>query len=111
MRIEITAAIFNNSGGGESSILETFSLFGIAYMMRPFGALMFGHIADAYGRRKALMVSVILMGIPTFLFGCLPTYDMIGVGAPILAFLLRACQVWRLPTPPLLQSQYRYAFR
>ena len=60
--------------------------------MRPFGAVWFGHIGDKLGRKRALELSVTLMAIPTFLLGLLPTYDTIGVAAPVLLTVLRLAQ-------------------
>ncbi len=60
--------------------------------MRPFGSLVFGHIGDKMGRKVALTASVILMAVPTFLIGLLPTYHQVGVTAAALLVLLRLVQ-------------------
>lgn len=55
-------------------------------------ALLFGHLGDTKGRGTCLLISVLVMGIPTVLIGCLPTYAHIGIAAPILLALLRLVQ-------------------
>jgi len=60
--------------------------------MRPLGGLLFGYIGDKYSRKKALLISVIMMALTSFAIGCLPTYDVIGVAAPILLTLVRLLQ-------------------
>ncbi|MBF0442800.1 MAG: MFS transporter [Oligoflexales bacterium] len=74
------------------SLLSTFSIFAAAYLVRPLGGILFGHIGDRLGRQKALQLSVMTMAIPTFLIGLLPTHDQIGVLAPFLLVVLRIAQ-------------------
>lgn len=69
-----------------------FATFAIAFLVRPFGGILFGHIGDKLGRRVSLVITLLLMGVATVLVGCLPTYETIGVMAPILLILLRALQ-------------------
>lgn len=69
-----------------------FATFAIAFLVRPFGGILFGHIGDKLGRRVSLVITLLLMGIATVLVGCLPTYETIGIMAPILLILLRALQ-------------------
>tara|TARA_R110000868_G_scaffold8205_7_gene42780 strand:- start:96016 stop:97290 length:1275 start_codon:yes stop_codon:yes gene_type:complete len=71
------------------AIMQTFGIFAIGYFARPLGGIIFGHIGDKYGRQKGLVLSVMCMGIPTFLIGCLPTYEAIGALAPQLLLVLR----------------------
>ncbi len=63
-----------------------------AFIMRPFGATVFGYIGDHYGRRIALILSVTLMGIPTFIIGVLPGYEAWGIAAPTILILCRLLQ-------------------
>jgi MFS transporter, MHS family, proline/betaine transporter len=74
------------------SLLGSFGAFAAGMIMRPVGAAIFGHIGDKVGRRYALMASLMLMALPTFLIGFLPTYGQIGIMAPILLVALRMIQ-------------------
>jgi len=74
------------------SLLSAFGVFAVAFMMRPIGSIIFGHIGDRYGRKRALMVSVTAMALSTFAIGLLPTYAHIGSLAPLLLILLRMIQ-------------------
>jgi MFS transporter, MHS family, proline/betaine transporter len=75
-----------------SSLLAAFGVFAAGFFMRPLGSLVFGHIGDKHGRKRALTASVLLMSVPTFLIGVLPTFQRIGVAAPVLLVLLRLLQ-------------------
>lgn len=74
------------------SLTLTFTVFALSFFVRPFGGLLFGWIGDTYGRQRALVISLIMMAIPTFLIGCLPTYETIGIASPILLCIFRICQ-------------------
>ena len=74
------------------SLLSAFGVFALAFMMRPIGSIIFGHIGDRYGRKRALMVSVSAMALSTFVIGLLPTYAQIGSLAPLILILLRMVQ-------------------
>lgn len=79
----------------EDPLAETaaaFATFAVAFLVRPFGGILFGHIGDKLGRRVSLVITLLLMGVATVLVGCLPTYETIGIMAPILLILLRALQ-------------------
>ncbi|KAF0204855.1 MAG: major facilitator superfamily [Gallionellaceae bacterium] len=69
--------------------LNAFLTFGIAFLARPFGALLFGHFGDRVGRKTTLVASLLVMGISTVLIGMLPSYEMVGWTAPALLCLLR----------------------
>jgi MFS transporter, MHS family, shikimate and dehydroshikimate transport protein len=64
----------------------------VGFIARPLSGIVFGHFGDRLGRKKMLILTLLIMGIGTFLIGLLPTYDVIGVWAPILLLLLRICQ-------------------
>ena len=74
------------------SLIASFAVFAIGFLGRPLGALIFGHIGDRSGRKRALMASVLMMAVPTMLIGLLPVYAQIGLFAPLLLVLLRLCQ-------------------
>jgi MHS family shikimate/dehydroshikimate transporter-like MFS transporter len=66
--------------------------YGVGFMARPLGGMIFGHFGDRVGRKKMLALTVIIMGAGTFLIGCLPTYQQVGMLAPVLLILLRLVQ-------------------
>ena len=72
--------------------LTAFATFGAGMAVRPFGGALFGHIGDKIGRRETLIITTLVMGLSTGIIGLLPTFDTIGVWAPILLVLLRVCQ-------------------
>jgi len=74
------------------STISAMAAFAGAFLARPFGGVIFGYVGDRYGRKAALRLSIISMGVPTVLIGFLPTYDDIGIAAPILLALLRLLQ-------------------
>jgi MHS family proline/betaine transporter-like MFS transporter len=74
------------------SLLASFAVFAIGFVGRPMGALIFGHIGDRSGRKRALMASVLMMALPTLFIGLLPTVAQVGLLAPILLVVLRLCQ-------------------
>lgn len=88
----VIARLFFPSDHHLVSLINTFGVFAAGFLMRPVGAALFGHLGDTIGRKKALAASVILMAIPTFLIGLLPTYQEIGAMAPILLTLCRLLQ-------------------
>ncbi len=67
-----------------TSLIASFGAFAAGFLMRPVGAVLFGHVGDLLGRKKALTLSVIMMAVPTFLIGLLPTHEQIGLAAPAL---------------------------
>jgi MHS family proline/betaine transporter-like MFS transporter len=75
-----------------SSLLASFGAFAVGFVVRPFGALVFGHIGDKVGRRAAMWISALAMAIPTFLIGLLPTHHQVGALAPALLVFLRMMQ-------------------
>eukprot|EP00041_Stephanoeca_diplocostata_P026292 m.705791 g.705791 ORF g.705791 m.705791 type:complete len:555 (-) comp22929_c0_seq1:510-2174(-) len=83
---------FFPSGDESRKLLDSFIVFGVAFVMRPVGGVLFGKIGDKYGRKRALEISIALMLIPSFIMGFLPTYDQVGYAAPALLILVRLCQ-------------------
>ena len=73
-------------------IIAAFVTYAVGFVARPLGGIVFGHFGDKYGRKKLLQVAIILVGVATFLMGCLPTFEQIGYLAPILLVLLRFAQ-------------------
>jgi len=74
------------------SLLASYGVFASGFFTRPLGGVLFGHVGDRVSRRMALLTSVLAMAIPSFMIGLLPTYDSIGVLAPVLLILLRMIQ-------------------
>ncbi|MFF2186494.1 MFS transporter [Streptomyces sp. NPDC058155] len=72
--------------------LSAFAVFGVGFFARPVGGVVFGHFGDKFGRKAALVTTLMLMGVSTFLIGLLPTTEQIGIWAPILLVLLRLVQ-------------------
>ncbi|MEU9231886.1 MFS transporter [Streptomyces subrutilus] len=72
--------------------LAAFGTFGVGFLARPLGSAVFGHIGDRYGRRPVLLASLLLTGLATVAVGCVPTYESIGVAAPVLLLVLRFLQ-------------------
>ncbi|MEU6643465.1 MFS transporter [Saccharomonospora sp. NPDC046836] len=72
--------------------LSAFAVFGVGFFARPVGGIVFGHFGDKFGRKAALVTTLMLMGFATFLIGLLPTTDQIGLWAPVLLVILRLVQ-------------------
>jgi MHS family shikimate/dehydroshikimate transporter-like MFS transporter len=72
--------------------LASFATFGVGFLARPVGGAVFGHYGDKVGRKKMLVISLLIMGIATVLIGCLPGYNTLGIMAPILLVVLRLIQ-------------------
>ena len=75
-----------------TALVASFATFGVGFLARPLGGLFFGTIGDKLGRKWVLVVTILLMGGSSTLVGALPTYETIGVWAPILLVFLRLCQ-------------------
>lgn len=78
--------------GDDAALVMSLATFGFAYVARPVGAVILGHLGDRIGRQKILMFTLVLMGVATFIIGCLPTFDQVGWLAPILLVLCRLMQ-------------------
>ncbi|MFJ3958112.1 MFS transporter [Arthrobacter sp. NPDC090010] len=91
-----TALIFNllffPQGDPAMATVAAFATFGVGFVARPFGGLVFGQLGDKLGRKWVLVVTILLMGGASTLIGVLPTYDQIGLWAPVLLVLLRLLQ-------------------
>ena len=74
------------------STLLAYTTFAIGFVARPVGGLIFGHYGDKLGRKSMLVITLMIMGVATVLIGLLPTYEQIGIAAPILLLLLRILQ-------------------
>ncbi|MDQ0574865.1 MFS transporter [Agromyces albus] len=85
-------AFFPPSDDPLSGIIAAFLTYAVGFIARPLGGIVFGHFGDKYGRKRLLQFSIILVGVATFLMGCLPTYAQIGVAAPALLVFLRFLQ-------------------
>src|SRR3954449_10736675 len=72
--------------------LAALATYAVGFAARPLGGVVFGHFGDRIGRKSMLVLSLLIMGIATFLIGCLPTYSSIGILAPILLVTLRFAQ-------------------
>ena len=72
--------------------LAAFATFGVGFFARPFGGMVFGHLGDRIGRKPVLVITLMLVGVGTFLIGLLPTYNSAGIWAPIMLVTLRLVQ-------------------
>ncbi|MDN5719308.1 MAG: MFS transporter [Corynebacterium sp.] len=84
--------VFFPESGGATGLLAVFGVFAIAFFFRPVGSVIFGHLGDTLGRKKTLSLVIILMAIGTLMLGLTPSYDSIGVWAPVLLILGRIVQ-------------------
>jgi len=86
------ASLFFPSGNATAALLSAFVTYAAGFLVRPFGALVFGRIGDIVGRKYTFLVTIVCMGASTFAVGLLPTYATVGWTAPILLVLLRLVQ-------------------
>jgi MFS family permease len=75
-----------------AALLSTLAIFAAGFIVRPFGALVFGRLGDLIGRKYTFLLTLILMGGSTFLIGCVPSFESIGFAAPIIVLVLRLLQ-------------------
>lgn len=88
----VIASLFFPAQDRVASLLLTFAVYGVGFVMRPLGAIFFGHLGDRIGRRNVLSTVILLMGAATAGIGALPTYAQIGVMAPVLLLVCRLVQ-------------------
>src|SRR6478672_478515 len=86
------AALFFPPGNQTAALLSAFAAYAAGFLVRPFGALLFGRIGDLVGRKYTFLITIIVMGASTFAVGLLPTYATLGWAAPILMVSLRLLQ-------------------
>jgi len=84
--------LFYPSGNDTFALIAYLSTFAVGFVVRPFGALFFGRIGDLVGRKRAFLVTLLIMGGATAIIGFLPTYETIGVAAPIALLTIRVLQ-------------------
>lgn len=91
-----TALVFNKvffaAGDAALATIAAFGTYAVGFLARPLGAAVFGHFGDRVGRKAMLAITIMVMGLGTFLIGLLPTYQQIGVAAPVLLVVLRFLQ-------------------
>jgi MFS family permease len=85
-------------GDMKQGFLYSLGIFWTGFVVRPFGAVIFGHLGDLIGRKYTFMLTLGMMGLSTFLVGCLPTYDQVGWLAPALLIACRR-RLSRTDTP------------
>ena len=83
---------FFPEGNDTAALLSTLAIFAAGFLVRPFGALVFGRLGDMIGRKYTFLLTLVLMGTSTFLIGLVPGYKSIGIAAPLLVLILRLIQ-------------------
>ncbi|MBO9152868.1 MFS transporter [Chitinophaga sp. GCM10012297] len=86
------APVFFPKGNPTAQLLNTAAIFAVGFLMRPIGGWLFGSIADKRGRRNAMTLSVLFMSFGSFMIACTPSYENIGIAAPVLLLLARLLQ-------------------
>ncbi len=86
------ASLFFPSGNATAALLASFATYAAGFLVRPFGALVFGRIGDLVGRKYTFLVTILVMGVSTATVGLLPTYESIGMLSPIILVMLRLAQ-------------------
>jgi MFS family permease len=92
----VFASLFFPAGNDTAALLSAFAAYAAGFLVRPFGALLFGRLGDIVGRKYTFLVTILVMGGATFLVGFLPTYATIGWAAPLLLVTLRLLQGFAL---------------
>jgi metabolite-proton symporter len=84
--------VFFTASSPLTGTMLAFATYGVGFLARPFGGVIFGHFGDRVGRKAILTISMLIMGVATFLIGVLPTYSQAGIAAPIMLVILRLAQ-------------------
>jgi len=90
--VSVFPSLFFPKGNETTALLASLATFGLAFIARPLGSILFGHFGDRVGRKATLIGSLLMMGIATFAIGLLPTYHQVGLLAPALLAVLRFTQ-------------------
>ena len=88
----LCSLLFFPSKDATTELLASFATFGVAFIARPLGSVIFGHFGDKIGRKATLVGALLTMGLATFIIGLLPTYHQIGLWAPTMLTIMRFCQ-------------------
>lgn len=88
----VFSKLYFPAGDPVIATLLAYTTFAVGFVTRPLGGVIFGHFGDKVGRKSMLILTLMIMGVATFLIGLVPTYDQIGLWAPIALLLLRVCQ-------------------
>ena len=92
----VAGIVFNKlyfpAGNEHVSTMLAYATFAVGFLARPFGGVIFGHFGDKIGRKSMLVLTLMIMGVATVLIGLLPTYEQIGIAAPLLLLVLRVLQ-------------------
>jgi metabolite-proton symporter len=94
--ISVFPQLFFPKGNPTTALLASLATFGLAFVARPVGSMLFGHFGDRVGRKATLVGSLLMMGIATFVVGLLPTYQQVGIAAPVLLAVARFTQGFAL---------------
>src|SRR5258705_6373675 len=86
------ASLFFPKGNDTAALLAAFATYAAGFLVRPFGAIFFGRLGDLVGRKHTFMITIVVMGASTFAVGLMPTYEKIGILAPIILVSLRLLQ-------------------
>jgi MFS family permease len=90
------ASLFFPPGNDTAALLSALATYAAGFLIRPFGAVVFGRIGDRLGRKFAFLITIVLMGVATFTVGLLPTFEQIGWLAPLMLVILRLAQGFAL---------------
>jgi MFS family permease len=90
--VSVFPQLFFPKGNATTALLASLATFGLAFVARPLGSILFGHFGDRVGRKATLVGALLTMGISTFAIGLLPTYHQVGLTAAVLLALMRFCQ-------------------